>query len=331
MAARVNSRRWAVGALAVVLALASDAPATAAEPVMPAELRARAEAAEQAGDWEAAFTLYCQLYVADRSATPDLRDRLAGAFRRVQQLRRHRDPAYQSFAASLQPGDALTLYAELVTRLGQVYADPARSAPQVLWSHGVEEFDRALGNPVFVAAFLDDPSPARIESFRLALRTDWVRRPVRTAKEARATLRLLMNEAQDRCPLRLASAVVVEFLCGSCTGLDEYTVYLNPAMTTPDLAAADLSEYGVYLTSRDDQLVVAGVAAGSWAAHNTNLRKGDRVTRINGRPIEVGCVAAAAEALRMPLGGFHEVETAPPAPDMLPGVARLPVTLPTVY
>lgn len=164
-------------------------------PQSPPELRRQAEAAERAGDWESAFTFYCRLYIADRTVVPELREKLAGSFRRVQQLRRHRDPAFQHFAASLAPADALTLYAELMAKVPLVYADPARSAPQVLWLHGIEEFDRALGNPAFVAAFIENPSPERIESLRMALRVDWAAAPFlawRDVKTRAFTLRLLV-------------------------------------------------------------------------------------------------------------------------------------------
>ena len=78
MAARANNLRCGIGAVALLLAFVSAVPAAGAEPVplpgaMPdtASLRVRAEAAEQAGDWDAAFNLYCQLFVTDRAATPD--------------------------------------------------------------------------------------------------------------------------------------------------------------------------------------------------------------------------------------------------------------------
>ncbi len=64
-----------------------------------AELRSAAETAEKAGDWEAAFTAYCHLFVADREA-PDVREKLNTALRRTQQLRRHRDPQFQQYAAT---------------------------------------------------------------------------------------------------------------------------------------------------------------------------------------------------------------------------------------
>ena len=66
--------------------------------------RESAEKAEKAGDWEAAFNAYCHLFVADRSS-PDLREKLNAALRRVQQLRRHSAQSFQKFAGGMQLGD----------------------------------------------------------------------------------------------------------------------------------------------------------------------------------------------------------------------------------
>src|SRR5262245_8567467 len=72
----------------------------------PAQLREAAEKAEKAGDWEAAFNAYCHLFVADR-ATPELREKLNSTLRRVQQIRRHRDPNFQQFASGMPVGSGL--------------------------------------------------------------------------------------------------------------------------------------------------------------------------------------------------------------------------------
>lgn len=332
MTAWTAFRRFGIGAFALTVLFASESRATDPEPTLPdpAQLRARAGEAERAGDWDTAFTLYCHLYIADRSA-PDLREKLANSLRRVQQLRRHRDPAFMTFLATLPQGDALNLFAEVMNKVPRGYADPNRATHQALWANGVEELDRALGNPVFQATFLNNVTPSQIEAFRTSLRTDWARRPVTNAREARATLKLLVNDAQDRCPLRNPSAAVIEVICGACAGLDEYTVYLSPTTVVPDPVPSDLSDYGIYLNFADDGARIDGVAAGSWAAFNTTLRKGDRVIRINGRPLAMNGPAAVADALRQPIGMFHEIETAPSAPDMLAGVSRLPLTVPSVY
>lgn len=293
----------------------------------PAQLRDRAAAAERRADWEAAFAAYCELYFADRSS-PQVREKLNAALRRVQQARRHRDPGFQQFTTGLTANDAVNLFAEVTAKVPAMFADPAKATPQQLWANGLEELDRALDSPGFRQTFLDNPPAEKVEAFRKSLRTFWAKRPVADAREARAALKQLVAAVQDTLPVRTPSALVVEFVCGACSGLDEYTVFLTPAQATetPD-SVVDLSVYGLYLGFHDNGAVVDGVASGSWAAFHTTLRKGDRVARVNGRSVDGA--AAVTEALRMSVNGFHEVELASPQSD--PVVVRLPLAIPTVY
>src|SRR5437879_6140832 len=138
-----NPRDWAIGA-AVLMGAVVVSPLGAAEPersraeaasfeskaqpVVPtrgpassekatsAQVRARAQAAEQAGDWEAAFSAYCELSAADRSAA-GVREKLNLALRRVQHVRRHRDPAFQQFVSGLGTTDAVSLFAAVTARV----------------------------------------------------------------------------------------------------------------------------------------------------------------------------------------------------------------------
>ena len=162
-----------------------------------------------------------------------------------------------------------------------------------------------------------------------------VKQTVADAKSARIALRKLITTAQEAFGIRVPSALVLEVICGSCSGLDEYTVFLNPAQMNPDSvsAVADLSAQGVYLTVADGKLIVAGVAPGSWAAHHAKqLRKGDHIIGINDQPMPEGVtLAVVADALRSPIDGFQELVLAPAGPDMLPEFVRLPVNVPTVY
>lgn len=303
-------------------------PAPVAKPT-PAQLRTRAAAAEKSGDWEAAFAAYCELYVADRAAI-DVREKLNAALRRVQQARRHRDPGFQQFVRSLPAGDAINLFAETAAKVPGLFADPTRSTPQHLWANGVEELDRALGSAAFRQTYLDNPTPDKVEAFRKTLRGFWTKLSVADAREARAALKRLVAAAQDAFAVRTPSVLVVEFVCGACSGLDEYTVYVTPdrAAVAPD-PAADFGAHGLFVAFLDGGLMVEGVAPGSWAAFHTPLRRGDRIAKVNGRSMEVG-PAALAEALRMPVGGFHEVEHVTPNPGLL-GLVRFPLAVPTVY
>lgn len=329
MTARATLRRIAAAAVL----LAALGPAAVATPIpwgdarqTPAQLRARAAAAERTGDWDAALAAYLDLPAAERTE-PATRDRLVNAARRAAQARRHRDPAFQQFAAALPVRDAGQVFGDAVGKLGGAFADPGRAAPQRLWAAGVEELDRALGSRPFVGLFLTNTPAAKIDAFRLALRSDWANRPVADAREARALLKGLIGAAQDELAPRVPAALAAEVLCGACAGLDEYTTFLTPEITLD--AAADLSGHGLYLGFDSDGLVVDGVAVGSWAAFHTPLRRGDRIARVNGRSMLQG-PPDLADALRSPDGMFHSLELVAAGTGMLSEL-RVPVVAPTVF
>ena len=306
-------------------------PATPVRPAKPnpTELRDIAERAEKAGDWDAAFNAYCHLFVADRGS-PDLREKLNASLRRVQQLRRHRDPGFQQFAGGMQLGGSLDLFAEVVQKVPGVYAERERATPQNLWSFAVEELERALGNPAFRQAFLDNPRADKLDQFRAALRRDWSKRTVSDHKDGRSALRDLVAAAQDAFTVRVPAALAIECACGACSGLDEYTIFLTPNLPGTDASAIpDLTAAGLYLGTTREGLVIQGVVPGSWASLHTQLRRGDRISKVNGRPTTAG-LAAVAEALRNPLDGFQQLEL-PAAVDGPAVVVRLPLTVPTVY
>jgi C-terminal peptidase prc len=295
----------------------------------PAQLRARAIAAEKAGDWESAFAAWCELYVTDRTGT-DTRERLNAALRHTQQIRRHRDTAYRQFVTGLAVSDAVALFAETAAKVPGMFADPTRATPQQLWENGIEELQRALALPGFRQAFLGSPAPNRVDSFRNSLRTSWMKRSIPDARAARDTLKQLIAAAQDTFPVRTPSALAVEVVCGACSGLDEYTVFLTPgsASDAPD-TPADLAAYGLSLTWADGGLLIDGVAPGSWAAFSS-LRKGQRVVKLNGRAMDGANSSGLVEGLRVPLNGAHELELAIPG-DPNRTTVRLPLIVPTVY
>ncbi len=337
MTAWATIRRYGVALALLVSSFALNARAVDA-PVKPdpkpaklnpTQLREMADKAEKAGEWEAAFNAYCHLFVADRAA-PDLREKLNAALRRVQQVRRHRDPNFQQFAANMQLGAGLDLFAEVMQRVPTIYADRDKATPQHLWGYAIEELDRALGNAAFRLAFLDNPRADKIEPFRAALRRDWAKRPVTDYKGARAAMRELIAAAQDAIAVRVPAALAVEGACGACSGLDEYTVFLSPNGGGADAAITDLSAAGLYLGATKDGLTIQGVVPNSWFAMSyPHLRRGERIAKINGRPMDT--LAGAVEALKHPgVDGNHRFEF-PPVGDNAPVVAVVPVTAPTVY
>ena len=150
------------------------------------------------------------------------------------------------------------------------------------------------------------------------------------ARDARAGLKQLVAAAQDRFSVRVPAALAIEFVCGACSGLDEYTVFLTPTqLAEPPEPTFDLSAYGILLRFENGELVVDGVLPGSWAAFQPQqLRKGDRITRINGHIMEMAGPELLADALRMPMNGLHELQIAAGESSF---VVRLPIALPTVW
>ena len=168
-------------------------------------------------------------------------------FRTAARSARHRDPTFQLFAQSLTPADALNVYAEVLEKLGQTHADPRGSGPAVLYAHGLTELDRALDDPSFRDAHLPGTPDDRRLAFQRALRDEWKARVPSTVRDARQAVYDLLRDGQAVLTLRTPAALVLEFVCGACQGLDDYTQFLA---AVPDAVAA--------LTTVPEALLIAG-------------------------------------------------------------------------
>lgn len=333
MPARNRSGRIGVLALAALTLGLQSTPGAPAEgshkssstvPTDPDELKALGEAAERKGQWEKALEFYLKAFIAG-GQTPDVRDRIKDCLRHAAQTRRHRDPGFQQVVLNLPPADALNLYAEVVTKLQANYSERDRANPEVLFELGLEEFDRALADPAFRKKHLAEAADGKIAAFRKGL-ADWRQRLPKSPREARQAVYAITDATQKELGLRNPAAVVFEFLCGSCTGLDEYTVYLAPGYAQSEIASPvlELAAYGVLIAFQSDGVFVESVLPDSWAAVHTPIRPGDRIIRANGRTLHPATPVALSEALRTPFDGGHDLEVAP-----MGGYATVPVRLPT--
>ena len=155
--------------------------------------------------------------------------------RSVAQAARQRDPAFQRFAQSLTPADALNVYAEVLDKLGQSHPDPDASAPAKLYAQGLAELGLALDDAGFRDAHLPGTPAESRRAFQRSLREGWLARRVVTSRDARQAVYELLLDAQVALNLRTPAAVVLEFVCGACHGLDDYTQFLT---AVPDAAVS---------------------------------------------------------------------------------------------
>ncbi|MGL6097592.1 MAG: S41 family peptidase, partial [Fimbriiglobus sp.] len=220
---------------------------------------------------------------------------------------------------------------DAVGKLATLYVDRDRATPGKLFALGLEELDRAFTDPVFRQRHLPTTDDARVHAFRKKIRTAWGSRPPTNSREARQVARELAFAARDEAGVTNPSAVVLELICGACGGLDESTLYVAPTGGQADLAGpiAEFAGYGILIAFQGSDVVVDGLVPGSWAATHTGLRKGDRLTRLNGRALTAATPAALAAAVREAVTA-HEIDALSPD-GMGPVNVRLPIPAPTVF
>jgi hypothetical protein len=241
--ARRSARAPVIG-LALLLgvlttpALAQMQMGPPAPSVPPDRLRAQASAFEKKGQWKAAFDIYCQLIAADRQ-NADYKGKLQLCLRHVLQDFRLRDSSFQERVLPLPYGQVLALYGEVIGKLQTQYVDRDKTLPTRLFQQGLQEFDAALGDEGFRGKFLKGIPEPLVQEFRRRLRDAWTERTVASAQEAQALVGEVAVAARRdlHFPKEKLNAVVLEFLCGACNSLDEFTAYLTPSQLLAELAA----------------------------------------------------------------------------------------------
>lgn len=285
--------------------------------------------AEQAGQWSRALDLYLRIY-AHSGPSVEIKERIRVCLHNATNFSRHRDPAFQNYLVSLSISDALNVYVEVIEKLSTHYVDRDRATPDRLFALGLEELDKTLSDRGFQERYLNHPELTKIQRFQQSLRALWKARLPQTHRETRYAARQLVLAAQSQIQVRNSSAIILELLCGACTGLDEYSKFIPSATIvnshiTPN---PELSEYGIFVQSTMQGWTVDSILAGSWATERTPLQKGDRLLRLNGTDWNQNDGGALAAALQRASPSGHKLEVETVQGDTI--TISLPVPCPTV-
>jgi carboxyl-terminal processing protease len=231
-------------------------------------LRLQAEQFENAARWEKACEAYSILIGLDRRR-PEYRAKFLHCLRRYYQAYRQRDESYRKEVLTQAYPQALKVYHYVLTSLKEGSVARGEVNMGRLFRKGLEEFRLALADPVFIQYNLPATTSADIEAFRDYLQAGWdVRaRSVRTPQQALSLVREVAIEALGQLNLN-ATTVVMEFTCGACYAIDDYTMYLTPAQLRElcQSLKGEVVGVGLRLFSQDGKLLVAEVLAGSAAA-----------------------------------------------------------------
>jgi carboxyl-terminal processing protease len=239
----------------------------------------RAKELEEQGQWAKALQLYDQLPARARHVT-EITDSFRKCLRRVQQLRRHQDPTYRDQIRTVSWHDGLEIYAEVLAKLQINYVDREKIGLARLFHQGLEELRLALEDQAFCERYLPGATLEAARAFQAELESDWGTRRIEGIRDAQDLVQTVAWSAEEKLGIR-KTAVVFEFICGACSGLDEYTYYLTPGEFAELTASWEgkVVGVGVEVATQGPKLFVSQVVPGS-PAYTEGLKVGDQITRI---------------------------------------------------
>jgi len=293
--------------MACVLPLPEAFANQTASPAGLEQLSATARDLEREGQWVNACILYERMLREDRTFA-DAKDGYQRCLRHILQGRRHRDPSFRDSLLTRKPSQAIEVYEEVLNRLQAAYVNRDKVNPAVLFRHGLDELRFALEDETFLREYLNDVTADEVRTFRNDLET-WRNCDIRSTADASRQVTEVFQAAR-KAPLRLRPAVVVlEFTCGACNSLDEYTAYLTPGYLSEVQASlkGNFLGIGVELEVIDQRLFIAQVLPNSPAAQN-GLKPRDRILRIDRKLVEDLSAEIALARLRGEPGTLVELE-----------------------
>ena len=111
-----------------------------------------------------------------------------------------------------------------------------------------------------------------------------------------------------------ATVVAMEFACGACYAIDEYTVYLTPNQLrelAQSLSRSEAIGVGMVLSVRDNRIVIHDILMGS-PSDRDELSKGDQIVSVNKKAVGDLPLHAVKELLEGPVGSMVDIEVVSP-------------------
>jgi carboxyl-terminal processing protease len=270
----------------------SSAPAFHGETVK--SLRAQAEQFESVGDWEHAADKYEEILRLNRNS-PGIKARYNYCLRRYFQVLRLRDPSYRKEVLSLSFPKAMRMYEIVLYNLLHNTLDKNKIDAALLFRKGAEEYRFALSLNEFCADHLGGLKPEQTANFRKLIHDNFGNRGNMTYEQAVDALRDVVMKSTNTFPEINATTVVMEFVCGACYALDEYTVYLTPRQLRElcDTLKGRYVGVGLRLKVEDGKVLIADILPDSPAAEAMpSLSRDDQILSIDTKttsamPLEV--------------------------------------------
>ncbi len=262
---------------------------------------------EKNGQWDEARVIYEHLL-----GQPDhglrIRERYHEALRRCWQTYRHQDTSYRKEVLTVEFSQALRIYSVVSNTLLHSSLDKKKIDSARLFRKGLDELDAALADPQFIREHIPSNRHGEVAAFRAMMRKTWGSANQLTHDEAADQIARVALAAEVALDLS-ATVVVMEFACGACYAIDEYTVYLTPNQLrelAQSLSRTEVIGVGITLTIHDNRIVVHEVAMEGPASGI--LERGDHIVSINKKAVADYPYKDVVEMLKGPSGSMVEIQ-----------------------
>ena len=220
--------------------------------------------------------------------------------------RRYTDGSFLNILLRLPHEQAVELYDEVLERIQSNYVDPVPFEPLV--RHGLDDLEVALRDPVFVKTNAPAATPERVKWLREALR-QYRAQLVVPDRSAAVRMALTSSELARQAIGMASTPVLLEFTCGACDALDDFTSYLTPDKLEDLYAMIDGNFVGLGVELKNDKegLRLIGVIRGG-PAWEAGLSSGEVIVSVGGRPIKGLSLDEAANRLQGTEGTSVELD-----------------------
>ncbi len=260
---------------------------------------------ERSRDWAAAIETYHHALERWPSRT-DLSRRLRLCEIHFKLNRRYGDASFRNILLRLPHDQAVELYDEVLERIETNYVDPVPLEPLV--RHGLDNLEVALRDQAFVRTNAPGATAERVTWLRDELRRY---RAELAIPDRAAAIRLALSSSDlARQSIGMTSTpVFLEFTCGACDALDDFTSYLTPDKLDDLYAMIDgnFVGLGVELKTDKEGLRLVGVIRGG-PAWEAGIKPGEVIVNIGGRAIKGMNLDEAANRLQGNEGTSIELE-----------------------
>ncbi len=247
----------------------------------------RAQDFEKQASWEKAREIY-EALLGQTDPGLRIRDRYWAALRHCRQTRRHLDPSYRKEVLSVDYGQAMRICGIVNKTLLDGSFDKKKIAPGKLFNQGVRELGNALADATFLQHHVPAEKQGLVADFRAELRRNWGGMNPGSREEAMKQIGEIAMAAEAHLGLD-ATVTVMEFACGSCYAVDEYTVYLTPNQLrelADNLTRNEAIGIGLTLDIRDNRIAIHRIADNSPVLQmEPPIRVNDRIVSVNKKSV----------------------------------------------